>query len=316
MRKIWSLFLLAFIIISTGTSYKEEKKTIMNRLKIGEDIKHVAQEDLLNNLGSFEKEFGDSRIYVRSPEGDTGTVLIKRLQNALDAGYTLIDDTEGYNSRPDIIAKKEAEKSRIMNRVKVGNEIKHIDQQTLLDNLDAYAKHRSSDRVYVTTPDGKRGTVEMRELRDVLNAGYQLIDDTEGYNNRPDIIAKRNAETDNAFIQLDTVKKKSFNIEQYFDYIKESVINLKSLKMNNLLIPVLSLIFIGLIITLSNKNTPPKYLIINDNTWRLVKIILAVAALYIAYLFALNGRYTEQGDYVDSRQLEYRDKWKLKMRNE
>ena len=81
-----------------------------------------------------------------------------------------------------------------MNRVKVGSEIKHIDQQTLLDNLDTYASQRGSDRIYVTNPEGKRGTVELRELRDVLDAGYQLIDDTEVYNNRPDIIAKKEAE--------------------------------------------------------------------------------------------------------------------------
>ena len=81
-----------------------------------------------------------------------------------------------------------------MNRVKIGDKIKHIDQQTLLDNLDAFASKRASDRVYVTSPEGKRGTVEMRELRDVLDAGFQLIDDTEGYNNRPDIIEKRRTE--------------------------------------------------------------------------------------------------------------------------
>ncbi len=81
-----------------------------------------------------------------------------------------------------------------MNRVKVGDEIKHISQQTLLDNLDAFASKRASDRVYVTSPEGKRGTVEMRELRDVLDAGFQLIDDTEGYNNRPDIVEKRRTE--------------------------------------------------------------------------------------------------------------------------
>lgn len=81
-----------------------------------------------------------------------------------------------------------------MNRVKVGDEIKHIDQQTLLDNLDAFASKRANDRVYVTSPEGKRGTVAMRELRNVLDAGFQLIDDTEGYNNRPDIIEKRKSE--------------------------------------------------------------------------------------------------------------------------
>ena len=81
-----------------------------------------------------------------------------------------------------------------MNRVKVGDEIKHISQQTLLDNLDAFASKRASDRVYVTSPEGKRGPVEMWELRDVLDAGFQLIDDTEGYNNRPDIVEKRRTE--------------------------------------------------------------------------------------------------------------------------
>lgn len=81
-----------------------------------------------------------------------------------------------------------------MNRVKIGDEIKHINQQTLLDNLDAFASKRASDRVYVTSPEGKRGTVEMWELRDVLDAGFQLIDDTEGYNNRPDIVEKRRTE--------------------------------------------------------------------------------------------------------------------------
>lgn len=84
--------------------------------------------------------------------------------------------------------------NRIMNRVKIGDEIKHISQETLLNNLDAYARERGSDRIYVTNPEGKRGTVELRELKDVLDAGYQLVDDTEGYNNRPDIIEKRKAE--------------------------------------------------------------------------------------------------------------------------
>ena len=81
-----------------------------------------------------------------------------------------------------------------MNRIKIGDEIKHIDQEILLNNLDAYAKQRGSDRVYVTNPEGKRGTVELRELKSVLDAGFQLVDDTEGYNNRPDIIEKRKAQ--------------------------------------------------------------------------------------------------------------------------
>ena len=182
---------------------------------------------------------------------------------------------------------------RIMNRVKVGDEIKHIEQQALLDNLDALSRERGGDRIYVINPEGKRGTIEIRNLRSALNSGYQLINDTEGYNNRPDIRAKKLAKTDNSLI-----------------------INLKSLKMDNLIIPILLLIVIFLIIVLSNKEVPPKHLIINENAWRWVKIIIAVSAIYIAYLFALNGRYTNNSDFITPDQLEYRDKWKIQMQHE
>jgi hypothetical protein len=36
----------------------------------------------------------------------------------------------------------------------------------------------------------------------------------------------------------------------------------------------------------------------SDNMYRLIKIVLATIALAIAFLFALNGRYTEIIDYV------------------
>lgn len=75
---------------------------IMNRLNIGGQIKHVAQEDLENNIDAFAQQYGSEKIYVNNPEGKMGSIPLSNLKSALSQGYTLFDDTQGYLNRDDI----------------------------------------------------------------------------------------------------------------------------------------------------------------------------------------------------------------------
>lgn len=75
---------------------------IMNRLDVGGQIKHVAQEDLERNIDAFAEQFGNDKVYVANSEGAVGPVLLSELKNALASGHTLYDDTQGYLSREDV----------------------------------------------------------------------------------------------------------------------------------------------------------------------------------------------------------------------
>ncbi len=308
--KVVFLHITAFVLFimlwnNAVFAYTHDEKRIMNKIRLEDGtIKHISQEILLNNLDAYARERGRDRIYVTNPEGKCGTVELRELKDVLDAGYQLVDDTEGYNNRPDII-----EKRIIYNRIiEPDGSIKHINQQDVLDNIDAIHDAKIRDRIAVIFPDGDTGTIEAWELKNALKEGYQLVDDTEGYNNRPDIIEKRKTEQP-ATPQVTALS----NLTNIVKNLKDSKIYIhltKIFTMNNLIIPLCLLFAIVLIIFLSNKENQ-KFFIINDNTWRWVKIIIALTALYIAYLFALNGRYTSKHDYIHNSELEFRDKWNI-----
>ena len=75
---------------------------IMNKLDIGGQVKHVAQEDLEKNIDAFAQKYGNEKVYVTNSDGAVGSIPISQLKSALGQGYTLYDDTQGYLSREDI----------------------------------------------------------------------------------------------------------------------------------------------------------------------------------------------------------------------
>lgn len=64
-----------------------------------------------------------------------------------------------------------------ISKLKIGGEVKHVDQQFLQDNLDRFSQKYGNETVYVTNPDGQKGYIPISQLRTALDEGYTLFDD-------------------------------------------------------------------------------------------------------------------------------------------
>ncbi len=64
-----------------------------------------------------------------------------------------------------------------VSKLKIGGEVKHVDQQFLQDNLDRFSQKYGNETVYVTNPDGQKGYIPISQLRTALDEGYTLFDD-------------------------------------------------------------------------------------------------------------------------------------------
>ena len=77
--------------------------------------------------------------------------------------------------------------SKIMNRLDIGGQIKHVSQEDLEKNIDAFADQFGNDKVYVANSEGAVGPIPFSQLKDALAGGYSLYDDTQGYMSREDV---------------------------------------------------------------------------------------------------------------------------------
>lgn len=64
-----------------------------------------------------------------------------------------------------------------ISKLKIGGEVKHVDQQFLQDNLDRFTEKYGNETVYVTNPDGQIGYIPIAQLSSALDEGYTLFDD-------------------------------------------------------------------------------------------------------------------------------------------